>query len=230
MPAARIEPERLDEGDLSFRLAPRINAAGRLYRADAGVELMLTDDEDRAELRSQPSWTARTTSAARPSARSLDARRDGPEASCRPRHADAAGLVIAGEGWHPGVVGICASRMVERTGRPVLLLAIDEGGRARGSGRSVPGYDLLAGLRACSEHLERFGGHRAAAGLELAAERIPALRDGLRGPRAGGARRRASRARSSGSTPWWAPTSWGSTSRGSSDGSRRSARATRRCA
>ena len=93
-----------------------------------------------------------------------------------PEQADAPGLVLSGEGWHPGVVGICASRMVEATGRPVLLLAVAEG-RARGSGRSVPGYDLLAGLQACSEHLERFGGHRAAAGLELAAERIPELRD-----------------------------------------------------
>jgi single-stranded-DNA-specific exonuclease len=103
----------------------------------------------------------------------------GAEAALRElpaEEAEAAGLVLAGEGWHPGVVGICASRMVERTRRPVILLAIDSEGRARGSGRSVPGFDLLAGLEACSEHLGRFGGHRAAAGLELAAERIPDLR------------------------------------------------------
>ncbi len=175
MAASRIEPERLDEGDLSFRLAPRINAAGRLYRADAGVELMLTDDDARAlEIAAE---LDRTNHERRETEREVvnaaeAALRELPDAD-----AEAAGLVIAGEGWHPGVVGICASRIVERTRRPVLLLAIDGDGRARGSGRSVPGYDLLAGLTACSDLLDRFGGHRAAAGLELAAERIPALRE-----------------------------------------------------
>jgi single-stranded-DNA-specific exonuclease len=175
MAAAKVEPERLDASDLSFRLAPRINAAGRLYRADAGVELMLTDDAERAE--AIAGELNRVNQERRETERDV---LNGAQASLReltPQEAAAAGLVLAGEGWHPGVVGICASRMVESTRRPVLLLAIDESGRARGSGRSVPGYDLLAGLKACSEHLDRFGGHRAAAGLELAAARIPALRD-----------------------------------------------------
>ncbi len=96
--------------------------------------------------------------------------------------AAAPGLVVAGEGWHPGVVGIVASRLVERHGRPVVLIAIDDAGRGRGSGRSVHGFDLLAGLEACAEHLARFGGHRAAAGLELAADRIEALPRGVRRP------------------------------------------------
>ena len=174
MQAAKVEPERLDAGDLSFRLAPRINAAGRLYRADAGVELMLTDDEDRAaEIAAE---LDRTNHERRETEREVVNAAEKALRELPDEEADAAGLVIAGEGWHPGVVGICASRIVERTGRPALLLAIDEGGRARGSGRSVPGYDLLAGLTACSDLLDRFGGHRAAAGLELAAERIPALR------------------------------------------------------
>ena len=85
-----------------------------------------------------------------------------------PREAPA--IVVAGEGWHPGVVGIVASRIVERHGRPAIVLSIDEGGRAKGSGRSVPGFDLLAALDACSDHLDRYGGHRAAAGMELAAD------------------------------------------------------------
>jgi single-stranded-DNA-specific exonuclease len=74
--------------------------------------------------------------------------------------------VIAGEGWHPGVVGIVASRLVARSGRPVVLLSLD-GERAKGSGRSIPAFDLLGGLDACAPHLLRYGGHRAAAGVEL---------------------------------------------------------------
>ena len=173
--AAGIELERLDEGDLAFRLAPRINAAGRLYRADGGVELMLTTDEERAQ--TIAAELNRANGDRRATERAV---LNGAQAAWRelpPEQADAPGLVLAGEGWHAGVVGICASRMVERTGRPVLLISIDEQGHARGSGRSVPGFDLLEGLRACAEHLDRFGGHRAAAGLELKAESVPALRE-----------------------------------------------------
>ncbi len=173
--SARIEPERLDEGDLSFRLAPRINAAGRLYRADAGVELMLTADDARAE--EIAAELERANHERRETEREVLDAAEAALGELPADLADAAGLVVAGEGWHAGVVGICASRMVERTGRPVVLIAIDADGRGRGSGRSVPGYDLLEGLRACGEHLERFGGHRAAAGLELRAERIPAFRE-----------------------------------------------------
>ncbi|MEO8091330.1 MAG: single-stranded-DNA-specific exonuclease RecJ [bacterium] len=175
MAAARIESERLDEGDLAFRLAPRINAAGRLYRADAGVELMLTGDLDRAE--------EIATELDRVNHERRDTETEvlrGAEAAWRelpPDLAEAPGLVVAGLGWHPGVVGIVASRLVESSGRPVVLIAVDDSGRGRGSGRSVPGFDLLAGLQACGEHLARFGGHRAAAGLEIEADRIPAFRE-----------------------------------------------------
>ena len=172
--AAGIEAERLDEGDLAFRLAPRINAAGRLYRADAGVELMLTDDHDRAaEIAAELDRVNRERRATETEVlRSAEA----AFAELPAELAEAPGLVIAGEGWHAGVVGIVASRMVERTGRPVVLIATDDSGRARGSGRSVPGFDLLGALEACGAHLDRFGGHRAAAGLELRADRIPAFR------------------------------------------------------
>jgi single-stranded-DNA-specific exonuclease len=89
---------------------------------------------------------------------------------------DAAGLVIAGAGWHPGVIGIVASRLVDRHHRPVVLIGLDAEGRGRGSGRSVPGFDLLGALDACARHLLRHGGHRAAAGLEIEAGRIDAFR------------------------------------------------------
>ncbi len=172
---AGIEPSRLDEGDFAFRLAPRINAAGRLYRADAGVELMLCTDEGRAaEIAAELDRVNRE-------------RRDaelgvlgGAEAALRelPEElADAPALVLAGEGWHPGVVGIVASRLVERHWRPVVIVGLDGTGRGRGSGRSIPGFDLLAGLRECDEHLARYGGHSAAAGLEIEVGRLGAFRD-----------------------------------------------------
>jgi single-stranded-DNA-specific exonuclease len=82
-----------------------------------------------------------------------------------------AGYVLAGDGWHPGVIGIVASRLVERSGRPVVLIALDED-TGKGSGRSVEAFDLLAGLSACGEHLLRYGGHRAAAGLEIERGRV----------------------------------------------------------
>jgi len=173
MAASGVEPSRLDEGDLAFRLAPRINAAGRLYRADAGVELMLCEDEDRA----------------RQIAAELDRanreRRDaelgvlsGAESALGelPGGADAPALVLAGEGWHPGVIGIVASRLAERHWRPTILISLEPGGAGRGSGRSIPGFDLISALRECDEYLLRFGGHTAAAGLEIDPRRIDSFR------------------------------------------------------
>ncbi len=96
-----------------------------------------------------------------------------------PGGADAPALVVAGEGWHPGVVGIVASRLVDAHGRPAIVIAVDEDGIGRGSARSVPGFDLLAGLRACEGHLRRYGGHAAAAGLEIAANEVDAFRAAL---------------------------------------------------
>ena len=173
--AAKCEPTRLDEGDLAFRLAPRINAAGRLYRADAGVELLLTEDEGRAE--EIAAELGRANSERRAREREVDtaaeaARRELPETL-----REAPGLVLAGEDWHPGVVGIVASRLVERHHRPVVVVSLDGEGSGRGSGRSIPGFDLLAALQACSEHLVGFGGHRAAAGLTLEVDKLDAFRE-----------------------------------------------------
>ena len=174
MVAASVDPETVDAGALGFRLAPRINAAGRLYRADAGVELMLTDDPDRAG--------AIAAELDKANAERRWAEQKVVEGAQRARSAlpaelkDAPALVLAGEGWHPGVVGIAASRMVERYFRPTVLLSIDDG-RAKGSARSIPGFDLVAALDATADHLNRYGGHRAAAGLELDADRIDAFRE-----------------------------------------------------
>jgi single-stranded-DNA-specific exonuclease len=172
--AAKCEPTRLDEGDLSFRLAPRINAAGRLYRADAGVELFLTDDPGRAaEIANELS---RANGERRATEREVDGAAESARRALPDELREAPALVVAGEGWHPGVIGIVASRLVERHNRPAIVISLDGEGGGRGSGRSIPGFDLLAGLEACAEHLTSFGGHRAAAGLELQAKSLDAFR------------------------------------------------------
>ena len=173
--AAKCEPERLDETDLSFRLAPRINAAGRLYRADAGVELFLTEDEKRAETIAEE--LSRANSERRATEREVDAAAETALRELSDDLRESRGLVVAGEDWHPGVVGIVASRLVERHHRPVIVISLGEDGSGRGSGRSIPGFDLLAALEACAEHLEGFGGHRAAAGLQIRAENVAAFRE-----------------------------------------------------
>jgi single-stranded-DNA-specific exonuclease len=172
MEVASIEPGAIDEHALGFRLGPRINAAGRMQRADAALELMMTDSPERAaeiagelDLLNLDRREAET--------RILFA----ADAACAAQ-ADRAALVVAGEDWHPGVVGIVASRLVERWRRPCVVIALD-GDAGRGSGRSIGPYDLHAGLQACAPHLLRFGGHRAAAGLDIARDRIDDFRRAL---------------------------------------------------
>ena len=169
MRVARVEPGAMDAHAAGFRLAPRINAAGRLHRADAGLELVLTEDPERAEA------VARELDSANHERRDVETRilfeaeRLVAEAGERPAY------VLAGDGWHPGVIGIVASRIAERHHRPTVLVALDGDG-GTGSGRSIPAFDLLAGLNAASEHLLRHGGHRAAAGLEVSRDALDAFR------------------------------------------------------
>jgi single-stranded-DNA-specific exonuclease len=174
--ASRTDPEALDSAAISFRLAPRINAAGRLYRADAGVELMLTDDPDRgAAIAAELDRANQERRAAE--AEVLEAA-ERARAALPSEEREGAALVLAGERWHPGVVGIVASRLVERYWRPVVLIGLGaEGGR--GSARSIPGFDLLAALQGCAGYLRAFGGHAMAAGVEIERERIGPFRRAL---------------------------------------------------
>jgi single-stranded-DNA-specific exonuclease len=171
MAVARIEPGKLNERAVGFGLAPRINAAGRLYHADAALELILTDDRARAAQIADELDRANSERRAAELAIRLqaEARISQLEAAEKP-----SAYVLAGEDWHRGVLGIVASRLVERYRRPVILVSLEDG-RARGSGRSIEGYDLLAGLTACSEQLVRYGGHSAAAGVELRRESLEAF-------------------------------------------------------
>src|SRR5262249_13993086 len=163
MEASKCDPSRLDEGDLGFRLAPRINAAGRLYRADAGVELLLTEDENRAKQIAEE--LGRANSERRATEREVDAAAEAARRELPEELKEANGLVLAGEGWHPGVVGIVASRLVERHHRPVVVISLDGEGGGRGSGRGIPRLDLHAPLEAGSEHPEALGGRKARPGL-----------------------------------------------------------------
>jgi single-stranded-DNA-specific exonuclease len=169
MSVAKVDPSALDTHALAFRLAPRINAAGRLRRADAGLELLLTDDGARA---AQIAAELDRVNAER---RAIEQRTVWEAEAQVTEQGERRGYVLAGDGWHAGVVGIVASRVVERHHRPAVVIGLD-GDVGSGSARSIPGFDLLGALHAGAEHLERYGGHRAAAGLTIARDRVGAFR------------------------------------------------------
>jgi single-stranded-DNA-specific exonuclease len=169
MKVARVDPAAVDAGAVGFRLAPRINAAGRLGHPRAALELLLTEDREEARRladrledlnRDRQAVEDKILRAA------IVQVEEWPEAKRRQR-----GYVVWGEDWHEGVIGIVASRLVERYHRPVVLIAGTEG-LWKGSGRSIPSFDLHGALGACAHYLERFGGHRAAAGLSISPEQL----------------------------------------------------------
>jgi single-stranded-DNA-specific exonuclease len=156
-------------GQVGFRLAPRLNAAGRMESAVPGVQLLLSASGDECSIIADELDTANAErqSIERNIMEEAAAMVDGGGTypACK-------SVVLASRGWHQGVIGIVASRLVERYHRPTILIAIDEQGNAKGSGRSIPGFHLLEALTVCAGHLERFGGHRYAAGVGLKAESI----------------------------------------------------------
>lgn len=164
------EVTRVTCGTVGFRLAPRLNAAGRLEDAALGVQLLLDEGE-------QP------LAALAQHLESCNRERQQVEAETLLQaieQVDALepgfySLVLAGEGWHPGVIGIVASRLVERYYRPTVLIALD-GEMGKGSARSIHGFHLFAGLRDCADALKSFGGHAAAAGLTLAVDQLESFR------------------------------------------------------
>jgi single-stranded-DNA-specific exonuclease len=165
MSVAGVDSAKVNERALGFALAPRLNAAGRLYRADAGLELILTADPKRAE------QIARELDSANHERRQIEQRIRFEAEAQMAELGERGAYVLVGESWHPGVIGIVASRLVERSGRPVVMIALD-GEEGRGSGRSIESFDLLAGLTACAGSLLGYGGHRAAAGVQIERERV----------------------------------------------------------
>jgi single-stranded-DNA-specific exonuclease len=166
--SSRLEGKDLTAGRVGFTLAPRLNATGRVGHAMRGVDLLLTDDDGTAfgiarELEEQNRERQALDRATLDEARGMLMKIDLDRTF---------GIVLHGEGWHPGVIGIVASRIVEQTGRPTLLIAVNDG-VGKGSGRSIPAFDLHGALTECRHHFIRFGGHRMAAGITIDPAAIP---------------------------------------------------------
>ena len=168
--AAGLDGKQLTAGRIGFILAPRLNAAGRLGHAIRGVELLLTEDEHEAnaiareleELNYKRQELDRATlEQAREKVLQLDLD-------------EVFGIVLADETWHPGVIGIVASRLVEEFGRPAILIGLS-GDQGKGSGRSISKFDLHAALGQSSDYLLRYGGHRVAAGVTIARDQVGAF-------------------------------------------------------
>lgn len=160
---------------VSYGLAPRLNAAGRMDNAAVALKLLLCSDEEQA-----------TGIAARLAEINTERQQTELEvftAACRTLEADPARqrdrvLVVSGEDWHAGVIGIVAARLMEKYSRPVIVISMHEG-EGRGSGRAPDSFDLHGALAACAEYLTRFGGHAAAAGIEVEEEKLPAFRQAI---------------------------------------------------
>jgi single-stranded-DNA-specific exonuclease len=177
MQVARLEPTQrpLTATDLSFRLAPRINAAGRMDVASDVVELFTTRDAVRAtELAAKLDRLNSERQQAEAGILEQIERRLREEPAFETNRC----IVMEGEGWHRGIIGILASRIVDRTQRPAIVVAL-EGEEAYGSGRSVPGFHLLHAIEGCKDLFTRFGGHAHAVGFCLPAGRLPELKSHL---------------------------------------------------
>ncbi len=163
---------RVDAWHVGFVLGPRLNAAGRLGEAETALELLMTSDPARADMLAarleEANQTRRRIEAAVLAAAVAEAE--------KAVEAGALGLAVAGEDWHPGVLGLVASRLCRRYRRPAIVIGFDEDGRGRGSGRSMELFDLVQGLARCADHLLQFGGHEMAAGLALRREDFSAFR------------------------------------------------------
>jgi single-stranded-DNA-specific exonuclease len=164
----------ISPGDVGFMLGPRLNAAGRLGTAQDALELLLTEDRQRAcEIANELDAQNRERRAVEERV-VLEAEKQigawfNPSAH--------AAIVVGAAGWHPGVIGIAASRVQKRYHRPTFVIGFDGEGIGKGSGRSVEGLSLVAALDRCGMHLEKFGGHAMAAGLTMREDRFPAFRE-----------------------------------------------------
>ncbi|MBA3832831.1 MAG: single-stranded-DNA-specific exonuclease RecJ [Chthoniobacterales bacterium] len=167
MDVAAVRPPIVAE-HIGFRLGPRLNAAGRLTSAEKALRLLLTADEGESAI------LAAELDAQNRERQSLE-REIVFAAEAKISFGKAAAIVLGERGWHPGVLGIVASRIARKYHRPTFVVGFDEQGRGKGSGRSIPGLSLVAALGRCGEHLEKSGGHEMAAGLTIREENFPAF-------------------------------------------------------
>jgi single-stranded-DNA-specific exonuclease len=170
--AGLAEVQAVRAEDVAFKLAPRLNAAGRLGLARMVVELLTTRDPDRAQKLAEylEDQNRKRQTLEREVVRQAREMLDGSA------WRDAPALVLASDGWHPGVIGIAAGRLADQFARPALVIALRDG-QAVGSGRSVPGFALHEALRHCDDELVSHGGHAAAAGFRLHPDRVDAFRE-----------------------------------------------------
>ena len=161
--------------DLGFALGPRINAGGRVGKSDLGVRLLTTADAEEARTIAEELDRLNTER------RAIEAAVQDDATAAAARQANRAVILVAGDGWHPGVIGIVAGRLKEKMGRPAIVIALDDQGIGKGSGRSIAGVDLGAAILAAKDMglLIAGGGHAMAAGLTVAADKIEALADFL---------------------------------------------------
>ena len=159
--------------NISYAIAPRINAAGRMDNAVTALQLVLCEDPDRAE---ELAHKLNEINAHRQETEQQIFKAAEELLEQQPERLDDRIMLLWGRDWHPGVIGIVASRLVERTGRPVIVVTIDEHGEGKGSGRSVQGFNLHACIGSCADLLVRYGGHAMAAGLSVREENLPQLR------------------------------------------------------
>jgi len=170
MRSSGLDGKPLTAGRVGFVLAPRLNAAGRIADAKLGLQLLLAEQEDEALRIARELEELNQARQALDRSVLDDALRQLDQPAARDRFAH----VLWAEGWHAGVIGIVASRVVEQTARPAVLVAVEQG-IGKGSGRSISAFDLHAALSDCRAHFQRFGGHRAAAGLTMDAQHLPAF-------------------------------------------------------
>lgn len=171
--AAGLAGKTITAESISFALAPRLNAAGRMDSAVTALQLVLCEDDDRA---AQLAEKLCQVNAARQAMEQQIMAAADAQLAAEPDRMEDRVVLVWGRDWHPGVIGIVASRLVERLGRPVVVISIDEAGEAKGSGRSTEGFDLHGCIAACADLLIRYGGHSMAAGLSAREEALPALR------------------------------------------------------
>ena len=170
--ASGLGGEDIDTEKVGFRLAPQLNACGRMGHAREALELMLTDDEDRARVIAAE--LVKVNRHRQETERAIVRQACDLAEAAGMTGDDRRAIVLAHPDWHPGVVGIVCSRLVDRYCRPTILMQ-DQGDICTGSGRSIDGYDLHAGLVSCAEMLDKFGGHPMAAGLKIKPERVDAF-------------------------------------------------------
>jgi single-stranded-DNA-specific exonuclease len=172
---AGLKGQRLTAEDVGFQIGPRLNASGRLGSAERAVECLLASDPARAREHARALDELNQRRKEIEAGVLVEARAAAAECSDAEAHPV---LVLAGQGWHQGVVGIVAARLTEEFGRPAIVIGL-EGDSGRGSARTVGRFNILEAMAGAAPHLERFGGHEQAAGLEIQARNVPAAREAI---------------------------------------------------